>query len=691
MARSVGRRTKFLLTGLAVSATLLPAAALAQAPEQNTTREGFPPTDGIIVKYEEGTSAAEQSTVLREENLDKDSDLGLINADAARVGGESVEAAIEDLESNPDVLYAEPDRIVRPMDYSDEPRFDELWGLNNTGQTVGKRAGKADVDINALEASGITRGSEDVVVAVIDDGADLSHPDLQGQGWTNPGEVAGNNVDDDGNGYVDDTNGWNFVGKNNELHEYGWDAHGTHVAGTIAGAENGEGVVGVAPGIKVMPVKFLSPWGGTLSDEIKAIEYAKREGAQIVNASFGYEGKPSRAEEEAIRRSGMLFVAAAGNGGADGKGDDNDANPNNTSYPASYDLSNVLSVAAADNQGRKPRFSNYGKRSVDISAPGVNILSSVPHTPEEPGLVLSSVGDSGKALTAGFGIEEIDGEEARASFTRNALGAVGHGSCPNGSGCLEDAQDVLLVDDDQSVSDPEYLADASPDISAAVESVTGTAPEVAETTGMKADGPSLSEMRGKTVVWSTGTSQAGFSDLPFNEFLYNLTRTDRSNLTQFLQDGGKLVLSGTFSMWGVEESSLVVDTLGVDLRNEYYTSTFEGASGTAFAGEGYTFRSVDTYSLLNTVIRPTVPSAAAQGMLGADSYESWDGTSMAAPHAAGAAALVASRYPNLADRPAALRKVILENGKPLPETRGLTATGRMVNANKAVFNGPSGR
>jgi subtilisin family serine protease len=291
-----------------------------------------------------------------------------------------------------------------------------------------------NVDINALEASAITNGDSNLVVAVIDDGVNFSHPELAGRAWTNPGEVPNNNLDDDANGYVDDVNGWDFFHGDKTVHDPTEDRHGTHVSGTIAASIDGQGVVGVAPNVKIMALKFLGPEGGYTSDAILAIQYAKAEGAKISNNSWGGPYGPyDQALYDAINNSGSLFVAAAGNDGSN-----NDAYP---VYPASYDLPNILSVAAVDNQGKLASFSNYGATSVDISAPGVGILSSVPGTPEISSAALSSVGSSGKALTTGFGADEIGESAKRTSFFTKAFTAVDRGS-----------QQVVLVDDDASNS-----------------------------------------------------------------------------------------------------------------------------------------------------------------------------------------------------------------------------------------------
>ncbi|MDR5660091.1 S8 family serine peptidase, partial [Serpentinicella sp. ANB-PHB4] len=158
----------------------------------------------------------------------------------------------------------------------------------------------------------ITQGDEEVIVAVIDSGVDINHPDLRDRIWTNPNEIE-NGVDTSGNGYVDDIHGWDFYNNNNSVfNAEDGDEHGTHVAGTIAATKNDIGIVGVAPNVKIMPLKFLGPNGGSLSDAIAAIEYASDMGATIANNSWGGGGY-SQALKDAIENSGMLFIAAAGN------------------------------------------------------------------------------------------------------------------------------------------------------------------------------------------------------------------------------------------------------------------------------------------------------------------------------------------------------------------------------------------
>src|SRR5215218_6395148 len=488
------RRGRILLLLALALALSVPSMAVAQLSEQNNS-QGQSPTfeapadtqavpEQIIVKFEENVDPATKADVRRAEGLEKAKDLELIGAEVDKVKGQPVEAAIRALNNRPNVEYAERDYIVHATGYADEPRFGELWGLNNTGQN----GGSPNVDINALEASAITNGDSNLVVAVIDDGVNFSHPELAGRAWTNPGEVPNNNLDD-ANGYVDDVNGWDFYNRDKTVHDSGVDAHGTHVSGTIAASVDGQGVVEVAPNVKIMALKFLGPEGGYTSDAILAIQYAKAEGAKISNNSWG--GGPyspyDQALYDAINNSGSLFVAAAGNNGSN-----NDAYP---VYPASYDLPNILSVTAVDNQGKLASFSNYGASSVDIAAPGVGILSSVPGTPEISAAALSSVGSSGKALTGGFGADEIGESAKRTSFFTKAFTAVNRGS-----------QQVVLVDDD---ADDVGFPDVGPSVSSAIEGATGSAPQVIDVP-YRSNGPALSQLSGKTVVWATG--QAYLSD-----------------------------------------------------------------------------------------------------------------------------------------------------------------------------------
>ena len=266
------------------------------------------------------------------------------------------------------IKFAEPDYVVHALMTPNDPSYSLLWGMNNTGQT----AGVGDADIDAPEAWDLARGSSSVVVGIIDTGIDYTHPDLQANSWVNAGEIPNNGIDDDGNGYIDDTRGWDFVNEdNNPMDDH---YHGTHCAGTIgAVGNNGIGVVGVCQTVRLMPLKFLSAQGsGYNSDAVEAVLYATRNGAHLTSNSWGGGGY-SQALKDAIDQAGaagILFVAAAGN-----STQNTDAIPN---YPSCYNSPNVIAVAATDDHDALASFSNYGVNTVHLGAPGVNIYSTAP-------------------------------------------------------------------------------------------------------------------------------------------------------------------------------------------------------------------------------------------------------------------------------------------------------------------------
>lgn len=217
-------------------------------------------------------------------------------------------------------------------------------------------------------------GSRDVVVALVDTGIDYTHEDLAGRIWTNTDEIPGNGIDDDGNGYVDDVYGWNFYSGTNDVYVGTEDAHGTHGAGTIAAnAGNGVGIAGIVQSdhVKVMAVKALggSDGSGTTASIIQAIQYAEANGAQICNLSLG-SSQNDPALYRTMASSDMLFVVAAGNDGTDLE--------TSPSYPASYDLDNLIAVANIRYDGELDPTSSYGAASVDLAAPGSYILSTTP-------------------------------------------------------------------------------------------------------------------------------------------------------------------------------------------------------------------------------------------------------------------------------------------------------------------------
>ncbi len=280
-----------------------------------------------------------------------------------------------------EIVYAEPNYIYNHDAVSNDTYFTNgsLWGMygdaTSPANQYGSQAGEA-------WAAGKT-GSSSVYVGVIDEGAQWSHPDLAANFWINPYDPV-DGIDNDGNGYKDDIRGWDFDGNNNSTYDGTQDDHGTHVSGTIgAVGGNGIGVAGVNWSVKIISAKFLGRRGGTTANAIKAVDYftdlRTRHSLNIVatNNSWGGGGF-SQGLQDAIGRANtanILFVAAAGNGGSDGVGDNNDAVAN---YPSNYPNANVIAVAAITSTGAKSSFSNYGVTTVDLGAPGSGIYSTLP-------------------------------------------------------------------------------------------------------------------------------------------------------------------------------------------------------------------------------------------------------------------------------------------------------------------------
>ncbi|MCZ7574505.1 MAG: S8 family serine peptidase [Ardenticatenaceae bacterium] len=341
----------------------------------------------LIVRFRPGVTEQQITALYRAQSLSQLDDLDI----ASRAGRpkERLVAVpptrtlefIRVLERNPIVAFAEPNFIRSKELLPNDPRFGEMWGLHNTGQTVGGVTGTADADIDAPEAWNITTGSSAVIVGVIDTGVNYTHEDLAANMWTNPGEIPGNGLDDDGNGFVDDIHGINAILNTGDPNDD--NGHGTHVAGTLgAVGNNGIGVTGVNWTVRIAACKFLSAGGsGTTADAIKCFKYFNHlknvlgQNILVTNNSWGGGGfsqvlKDAMAGLDQPGMTPILHAAAAGNNSAN-----NDTSPQ---FPASYDLDNIIAVAATDQTDHYASFTNFGPTSVDLAAPGVNILSTVP-------------------------------------------------------------------------------------------------------------------------------------------------------------------------------------------------------------------------------------------------------------------------------------------------------------------------
>jgi thermitase len=321
---------------VAVLATSIPVAT-ATADVAAASEPGV--EDEIVVMRAGGLTRGE----LRNAGVSVESPLPIAGVELVRAHGDRA-AALAALRADPQVAWAEPNR---PRRAAGDPLAGLQWGLENTGQPVWWRRGTPDADVDATEAWATTAGAG-VTVAVVDSGVDLGHPDLAGR------LVAGHDfVEDDAD--ATDLNG-----------------HGTHVTGTVAAAADGAGVAGVAPEALVMPLRVLDAAGsGSSADVAAAFAYAGERGVRVVNASLG-SSHPSLAERRAIRdHPGTLYVVAAGNDGADVDGAE-------TEYPCAYDEPNVICVGATDSDDARAGFSNFGAATVDLFAPGDDIVSTYP-------------------------------------------------------------------------------------------------------------------------------------------------------------------------------------------------------------------------------------------------------------------------------------------------------------------------
>ena len=381
--------TRCLLTASVLFGTVAVDIATAHAQGRNTLLSALNRTphvpNQVLVQFRPGMTEeakdiirdrihaqSDEVIVAQERRKDMKGDLELWSLPP----GFEIARAVRELQQHPAIEFVEPNWIYQHHATSNDPYFTNgsLWGMYGDGTTpsnpYGSQAGGAWVS---------KTDCTDVYVGIIDEGLMYFHEDLVGNVWSNPFDPV-DGVDNDGNGYIDDTNGYDFQSNDNSVYDGNGDAHGTHVSGTVAAkGGNGTGVAGVCwNGIKLISAKFLGRAGGTTADAIRAVDYITdlktRHGLNIVatNNSWGGGGY-SEGLFDAIERANtanILFIAAAGNSGVN-----NDVTP---SYPASYSNNNIISVAAIDSTGNLTSWSNYGSTSVDIGAPGADIWSTVP-------------------------------------------------------------------------------------------------------------------------------------------------------------------------------------------------------------------------------------------------------------------------------------------------------------------------
>jgi thermitase len=583
-----------LIAAAALTITVAPAEAtdkkarhgnLSQLPGEPTRVPGE-----LLVRFAEGVSAANRGAVRSGVGAKLERKLPVRGLELVKVDG-GVNRAAEALERRPEVLYAEPNYVYSLTSTPDDPKLPELWGLHNTGQVVKGQVGNAGADIDALKAWNNATGDASVTVAVVDTGIAYNHPDLADNAWTNPGETA-NGIDDDGNGYVDDVRGWDWsAGDNDPQDPHG---HGTHVAGIIGAAGNdGHGVTGVAWDVSLMPLRVLAADGsGTLADIVDGFAYAAAEGADIVNASLGGP-EYSRAMEDVVAGSRQtLFVVAAGN-----SAEDTDTRP---TYPCSLPAPNLLCVAATDNQDRLAGFSNYGAESVDLAAPGVGIVSTVPWTTVLHDDIEGAWDE--RWLTGGTRAWGIQSSAARGQYLTDSPGGL-YRAYANSYVRLRPALDLTGLKD----CTLQYLLslDTEP-------GYDGLIVEAAPAGGYYS----------RVATWS------GYS----NGWVHM-----QDSLARFDGVSALYIRFRLFSDGDIQRNGAHIDDVAVKCM------------GSTYSGE---------------------------------EYESHDGTSMASPHVAGAAAVLFAAAP--AADVSTVRNALLDGVDPKPSLAGTTAAGGRLNVSSSL-------
>lgn len=591
------RASRAVIAALAAGFALAAPAGAAAAPP-GPGLAGGSSSDAVpgelLVQFDAGVEAGGRSDARADADVALERPVrGVARLQLVEAQGQSVREAIGRLEDDPRVRFAEPNRIARvSATFPDDARFGQLWGLHNTGQLVNAASGPPDADIDAPEAWDLTTGDSDVVVAVSDSGVAYDHPDLAPNIWRNVGEVAGNGLDDDRNGYVDDVRGWDAYDHDadpRDLHH-----HGTHVAGTIAARGNdAAGVTGVAWRTRIMPLRSLGPTGsGPISGIVETFAYAAENGADVVNASLR-SGFSQAVSNVIASHPNVLFVASAGNDGRD-----NDASP---SYPCSDPAPNVICAAATDQGDGLAGFSNYGATRVDLAAPGVNVLSSAPHV----GAPLFS-----------------DDFEAADFTTRWTT-----------SGWIRTNE--LAADGSFSITDSpggNYGANANKPVQI----------------GSPID---LSGREGCKVRYAMRLA---------TEFQADYLRVETST------DGSTWAERDAWS--GFTSGFLEGETyLGSDDRPQVFIR-FRLTSNASVQHDGAHLDRVRV-SCIDSAYTPS-------------DYRYLDGTSMAAPHVAGAAALLYAARPSLSALEA--KNALLGSGDPVPALAGRTVTGRRLNAFSAL-------
>ncbi|MCG2807096.1 MAG: S8 family serine peptidase, partial [Coriobacteriia bacterium] len=513
-ARSFAR----LLLAVVLTCALMRSSALASilpsakspGPRAATRGPAVDQATNILVKLKPGTTREYARAVGRELGFRIVREIPRIGWTVLRATSDTPEQVAEEIRASGLAEKVELDAQAELALTPDDPYYPSQWGFSNTGQN----GGTPGADINAEAAWNTSTGSSAVVVAVVDTGAHLDHPDLADNAWINTAEIPNNGLDDDLNGYVDDVNGWDF----NHRDATPWDTmdqdfHGTHVAGTIGAVSNNAlGVTGVNWDVSIMSLKFISPTSGSVAAGAEAIVYAVDNGASVINHSWTTTSYSAVLEDALLyaRTHGVINVCAAGNS-------TRNLDSSITVYPAAIEATNVVTVAATDRNDVLASFSNYSENYVDIAAPGVAVTSTVPiydsafHITDSPYEI----------VYFGFPVETSAQEPARQSIIGWSMNELSP----------DRDNSVLVVDDSHpaATGDPfdrltTYL------VALSTAGYTNVSVWSTETKGA----PGAADLAGNAVVWFTGMTAAMPGPIG------SLDPAERTALGTYLDGGGRL-------------------------------------------------------------------------------------------------------------------------------------------------------
>jgi len=625
------------------------AKEIKHIPNQVNNNNTLPYREGeVIIKYKNKSTAIKSLQNLDKYQINKLSKIRNLQHLKSKTGETTLEL-IEKFKNDPNIEYIQPNyKYYKSITntqfpkYPNDTYFGQLWGLSNSGQMINSRPSTDDADIDAPEAWDISTGSDTTIIAIVDDGVDYLHEDLQTNLWD------GTNCRDENNNLISGGcphHGWDYARNDNDPLPATGDSHGTHIAGTIgATANNNLGINGVNWNVSIMPIKFSYD----TANAVKAIAFAKYNGAKAINASWGGYG-PGLANDTALYNAiadygnaGGLFIAAAGNYNKNhDSGDINDRG-----YPSSFDLDNIISVAASDQNDNLAYFSDYGVISVDVAAPGTNIYSTV---------------------TDGY----AESSNSTPSLKKEKINPS--------------STDIVFQEDFDNVipqSLPNTFIEDTPNYWGTRISGTGNA--------MTGDAFNIPYQQ----VADTYVTQSGSINLTgYNSSYITLdTECDTEYSYSNYEDYIELeIFDGTtwqnLGIWDEESLDDDTDETGTSSGSFFFTiSSSYFTTNNQIRFRWKTDGDADTGSNgLGCIIDNIVWVASTEGgNPGNNNYAFYNGTSMATPHVAGLSALIWSVTPSLTNNQ--VKEIIMNTVDNIPSHLGKTVTGGRVNAYKALVN-----